>query len=144
MSRLENTTAPPGPECSCGAELRAVPLPASLAAVAGLAFMGRVALWVHAVTGDTRCYPDSANAEDAAATAAPADDDAPLLDPDRPMTRTERIEARHLLQELSEQARTVRNAMDPLHGMHTIRLSAWRAQLESLTAQLDKFTDGLR
>jgi hypothetical protein len=63
--------------------------------------------------------------------------------PDRPMTRTERIQVRHLLQVLSEHALSVRNAMDPVSGMHTIRLSAWRAQYDSLTAQLKSFTDRL-
>lgn len=62
---------------------------------------------------------------------------------DRPLTRTERIEARHLLQELSENARSVRNALDPVSGMHTIRLNAWRAQYDSLVAQLRYFTDQL-
>jgi hypothetical protein len=60
---------------------------------------------------------------------------------DRPLTATERVEARHLLQELSEAALLARNALDPLHGVHTIRISLWRAQLEALTAQLRYFTE---
>ena len=56
----------PAAECCCGAELRQVPLPADLAALSG-----RKAIWVHAGTGDTRCYPESSSPEDAAATAEP-------------------------------------------------------------------------
>lgn len=73
MSRLGDaarTGAAPGPECVCGAELRKVPLPADLAAIAG-----RPDIWVHVTTGDTRCYPGSASPDDAAATGAPADGD---------------------------------------------------------------------
>jgi hypothetical protein len=62
---------------------------------------------------------------------------------ERPLTAQERIEARHLLQELSEQAKGVRDAMDPVHGMHTIRLDTWRAQYDSLIAQLRYFTERL-
>lgn len=58
----------------------------------------------------------------------------------RALTRQERIEARHLLQELSEHALSVRNAMDPLPGMHTITAEAWQEQWAALTAQLDYFT----
>lgn len=61
----------------------------------------------------------------------------------RPLTRTERIQARHLLQELSENAKSVRNAMDPVSGMHTVRLDAWQAQYDSLVAQLRYFTERL-
>lgn len=60
---------------------------------------------------------------------------------DRKLTRQERIEARHLLQELSENARSVRNAMDPVNGVMTVRVSQWSAQYESLVAQLKYFTD---
>jgi hypothetical protein len=56
------------PECCCGAELRTLLLPAELAAV-----FDTQAIWVHAETGDTRCYPESSSPEDAAATAEPAD-----------------------------------------------------------------------
>jgi hypothetical protein len=59
----------PGPECSCGAGLRRVPLPAGLAGV-----FGEDAVWVHVGTGGTRCYPESSSPEDAAVTAEPIDD----------------------------------------------------------------------
>ena len=38
----------------------------------------------------------------------------------RNLDKLERIRARHLLQELSEHALTVRNAMDPQHGVFRI------------------------
>ena len=60
-------SAEPGPECYCGSELREVPLPADLAALAT-----RKTIWVHVHNSDTRCYPESANPEDAAATGEPA------------------------------------------------------------------------
>jgi hypothetical protein len=63
--------------------------------------------------------------------------------PDRPMTAGERIEARHLLQELAETARAARGAMDPVSGMLAIRVTQWQAQYESLTAQLRYFTGRL-
>ena len=59
----------PDPECSCGAGLLRVPLPAGLAGV-----FDTEAVWVHAGTGDTRCYPESPSPEGAAATAEPVDD----------------------------------------------------------------------
>ena len=59
----------------------------------------------------------------------------------RALTKTERIEARHLLQELSENAKAVRNAMDPLHGMMTITDEQWEMQFGSLTEQLRYFTE---
>jgi hypothetical protein len=62
---------------------------------------------------------------------------------DRPMIRAERIEARHLLQVLSEDARGVRNAMDPVHGVHTVTRDGWRAQYEALIAELKYFTERL-
>lgn len=62
---------------------------------------------------------------------------------DIPLTRQQRIEARHLLQELMEHARTARNALDPVSGMHTVRRDAWRAQYESLVAELRRFTERL-
>lgn len=70
MSRIDrrSLTTEPGPECFCGSEIRKVPLPADLAALSG-----RKSIWVHPHNGDTRCYPESASPEDAAATAAPAD-----------------------------------------------------------------------
>jgi hypothetical protein len=64
MSRLDhaNMSREPGPECYCGAELKQVPLPPDLKAVSGQEF-----IWLHAETGDTRCYPD----EEGGATATP-------------------------------------------------------------------------
>ena len=58
----------------------------------------------------------------------------------RLLTRSERIEARHILQELSESARSVRNAVDPQHGMLAIHTSQWRDQYRSLIAALEFFT----
>lgn len=58
----------------------------------------------------------------------------------RQMTRSERIQARHLLQELAEHARAARNAMDPLHGMLAITAGAWQAQWQALKNDLDLFT----
>ena len=58
----------------------------------------------------------------------------------RNLTRTERIRARHLLQELSENARSVRNALDPAHGMLAVTDEAWRDQWLALTRDLDAFT----
>lgn len=63
MSRAPDVSQPPGPECFCGAELREVPLPADLAALSG-----QETIFVHAGSGDTRCYPD-----DPACTAEPAE-----------------------------------------------------------------------
>ena len=58
----------------------------------------------------------------------------------RKLTAQERIEARHWLQVLSEHARSVRNAMDPLHGMPAVTVDAWAAQWQALTDELDSFT----
>jgi hypothetical protein len=55
-----------GAECFCGERIRQVRLPHDIAAVSGRKF-----IWVHAGTGDTKCYPESGEA--AAALAAPAD-----------------------------------------------------------------------
>jgi hypothetical protein len=63
VSRLPRPlAAEPGPECFCGSELKIVPLPADLAALAG-----RKTIYVHVHSGDTRCYPD----EDEVATGEP-------------------------------------------------------------------------
>jgi hypothetical protein len=62
---------------------------------------------------------------------------------DRFLNLHERTQARHLLQELSETAKSVRNAMDPVHGMQAIRVSQWREQYDSLIAQLKYFTERL-
>jgi hypothetical protein len=68
MSRLPlPLTSEPGPECYCGSELRKVPLPVDIAPMAGV-----TSIWVHVYNGDTRCYPESSNPEDAAATGEPA------------------------------------------------------------------------
>jgi hypothetical protein len=58
----------------------------------------------------------------------------------RVLSREERIEARHWLQQLSEQARSVRDAMDPLHGMQYVTDNAWRDQWAALKKELDQFT----
>jgi hypothetical protein len=58
----------------------------------------------------------------------------------RNLDKLERIRARHLLQELSEHALTVRNAMDPQHGVFRITDEAWAEQWASLTRELDFFT----
>jgi hypothetical protein len=66
MTRVRPSLGKPGPECFCAAELKKVPLPADLAALAG-----RKSIWVHAETADTRCYPDSDSPGELAATAEP-------------------------------------------------------------------------
>lgn len=58
----------------------------------------------------------------------------------RKLTRQERIEARHWLQELSEQARPVRNAMDPVSGVVNVTDVAWDGQWASLREHLDAYT----
>jgi hypothetical protein len=58
----------------------------------------------------------------------------------RKLTKSERNHARHLLQELSENARSVRNAVEPETGVMTITAEAWAAQWAALTASLDLFT----
>ena len=59
----------------------------------------------------------------------------------RQLTKNERIRARHLLQELSEQAKSIRNAMDPLHGIMYIDHDMWEEQWNSLKKELDYFTE---
>jgi hypothetical protein len=68
MSHLPDTSRAPGPECYCGSELKAVPVPEKLKGLAGYE-----AIWVHVHNGDTRCYPGSAHPDDATATGEPAD-----------------------------------------------------------------------
>ena len=58
----------------------------------------------------------------------------------RNLTRTERIQARHLLQELSEHALSVHNAVDPVSGMLAVSYEAWARQWRELTRALDSFT----
>lgn len=65
-------------------------------------------------------------------------------EPYRKLTREERIEARHWLQVLSELARSVRNAMDPVHGMPAVTVAAWEDQRASMTKELDAFTARVR
>jgi hypothetical protein len=62
---------------------------------------------------------------------------------ERKLTDHERIEARHLLQELSENAKTVRDAMDPMHDVHTITVLQWQGQYTTLIARLQYFTEHL-
>jgi hypothetical protein len=69
------------------------------------------------------------------AAAAPEEEE-----PMRNLSKEERIRARHLLQELSEAAKSVRNAMDPQHGMLALSVHAWEGQWASLTDELDYFT----
>ena len=56
------------------------------------------------------------------------------------LTSQERIEARHWLQQLAEQARQVRDAMDPVHGMASVTDEAWAGQWAALRKDLDDFT----
>lgn len=58
----------------------------------------------------------------------------------RPLTKDERNHARHLLQELSEHAKSVRNAIEPETGVMMVTDMQWKEQWESLTAALDLFT----
>lgn len=53
-------------ECYCGSELKLIPLPERLRLLSG-----ENHIYVHIHNGDTRCYPDSRNAEDAKATGEP-------------------------------------------------------------------------
>ena len=62
------------------------------------------------------------------------------MDTPRRLTPEERIEARHWLQQLAEQARQVRDAMDPQHGILAITDTAWAAQWAALRKELDDFT----
>jgi hypothetical protein len=56
----------------------------------------------------------------------------------------ERIQARHLLQVLSEQAKAVRNAVEPATGVSRITDEAWFGQWAAMTKALDDFTEGVR
>ncbi len=62
----------------------------------------------------------------------------------RLLTSHERILARHRLQELSEDALKVRDAMDPGYGMLGLTDIQWIEQWEHLRAQLDAFTENVR
>jgi hypothetical protein len=59
----------------------------------------------------------------------------------RKLTVDERMWARHLLQMLSEQAKPVRRAMDPVEGVKNITDEAWVEQWQSLKQALDTFTE---
>ena len=50
-------------ECSCGYMCRKILLPDDLRELSGWHH-----IWVHDESGDTRCYPDSTNPDDAKAT----------------------------------------------------------------------------
>lgn len=58
----------------------------------------------------------------------------------RQLTKDERNHARHLLQELSEHAKSVRDAIEPETGVMVVTDVMWKSQWESLTAALDLFT----
>lgn len=62
----------------------------------------------------------------------------------RLLRKDERIQARHLLQVLSEQARDVRNAVEPFTGVLRITDEAWIGQWEALKRDLDAFTEQVR
>jgi selenocysteine lyase/cysteine desulfurase len=65
-------------------------------------------------------------------------------EPYRELTRTERIEARHWLQELSEHARSVRNAMHPAEGVQRVTVTSWEGQWQDLRKHLDAYTARVR
>lgn len=52
--------------------------------------------------------------------------------------------ARHYLQELMENARLARNALDPMSGVMAVTDAAWQAQWNSLRKDLDRFTDNVK
>jgi hypothetical protein len=58
----------------------------------------------------------------------------------RPLDKNERNWFRHLLQELSEHARSVRNAVEPETGVLRITDKAWAEQWAALTAAIDSYT----
>ena len=68
MSRVRPDTGEPGPECYCGSEIKAVPLPAELQALSG-----KDKIWVHLHNSDTRCYPEARERADRACTAEPVE-----------------------------------------------------------------------
>lgn len=59
----------------------------------------------------------------------------------RVLTPGERNEARHLLQEAFEQARVLRNAMEPETGVFAVTVSSWTESWQQLTRSLDAFTE---
>jgi hypothetical protein len=62
----------------------------------------------------------------------------------RQMTPGERDELRHLLQVLSENVKTVRNAVEPQTGALGFSVGQWRAQWTDLTKHVDYFTERLK
>jgi hypothetical protein len=58
----------------------------------------------------------------------------------RPLDKNERNWFRHLLQELSERARSVRNAVEPETGLLMITDKTWAEQWAALTAAIDSYT----
>jgi hypothetical protein len=61
----------------------------------------------------------------------------------RQLTKSERNELRHYLQELTERARSVRNAVEPETGVLGLTVEAWRSQWEALTRNIDSITDSM-
>jgi hypothetical protein len=68
----------------------------------------------------------------------------PLPPEPRPLTTDERIQARHLLQVLSERARAARNAIEPYTGIARYTDQTWYVQVEELTRDLEVFTAQVR
>jgi hypothetical protein len=62
----------------------------------------------------------------------------------RQLTKGERNEARHLLQELSETARLVRNAVEPETGVFVLTAEQWEQQWNQMTLALEVFTAQVR
>jgi hypothetical protein len=59
----------------------------------------------------------------------------------RLLTKRERVDLRHYLQVLTEQARAVRNAIEPDTGVLAITDEAWAGQWAALTRDLDSVTE---
>jgi hypothetical protein len=57
-------------------------------------------------------------------------------DQGREMTLQERIEVRHILQELAESVQTFRNAMDPLHGLSNAPVNAFVDNVDNILGPL--------
>jgi hypothetical protein len=63
-----------------------------------------------------------------------------LAEAGRQVTSGERYELRHLLQELSEYARSARNAVEPETGVIGLSTGQWEEQWEEMKAHIDAFT----
>jgi hypothetical protein len=63
-----------------------------------------------------------------------------LAEAGRQVTSGERYELRHLLQELSEHARSARNAVEPETGVYGLSTGQWEEQWEQMKAHIDAFT----